>query len=79
MALKEKKGRQQHRGTRAFRRRALGERQRTGLVMLVGLVIVLALVGVMLSSSSYLGATPIGTALRAGLLGNEEASMESGW
>ncbi len=48
MALKEKKERQQHRGTRAFRRRALGERRRTGLVVLVGLVIVLALLGVLL-------------------------------
>ncbi len=78
MALKEKKGRQ-HRGTRAFRRRALGERRRTGLVVLVGLVILLAVVGVvLLSSSSYLGATPIGTALRAGFLdGDEEgASIE---
>ncbi len=80
MALKEKKGRQQLRGTRAFRKRVLGERRRTGLVVLVGLVIVLAGVGVVvgLSSSSYLGASPIGSALKAGFLGGDEegASME---
>ena len=76
MALKERKERQQHRGTRAFRRRTHGEHRRIGLISLVGLVIVLALVGVV--GSSYLEATPIGTALRAGFLDGdqEEASME---
>ena len=75
MALKEKK-RLQYRGTRAFRRWALGKRWwTTGLVVLVGLVAVLTLLGVV--NSSYLGATPIGTALRAGFLGgDEEANVE---
>ncbi len=70
MALKEKK-RRQYRGTRAFRRRALGKRWwTTGLVVLVGLVAVLTLLGVV--NSSYLGATPIGAALRTGFLGGDE-------
>jgi len=73
MALKEKKG-QQHRGARAFRRPALGKRRPTGLVVLGGLVVALALLGVV--GSAYLGATPIGTALQVSFLDNEEASME---
>ena len=73
MALKEKR-RLQHRGTRAFRRRTLGKRGRTGLVSLVGLIIILAVVGVV--GLSYLGATPIGTALQASFSDNEEASVE---
>ena len=56
MALKEKRSRQ-HRGTRAFKRRALGKRGRMGLVTLVGLIIVLALVGTV--GLYYLGATTI--------------------
>ncbi len=72
MALKEKK--RQHRGTRAFRRRVLGKRWRTGFVVLGVLVVVLALVGVV--GSYYLGAGSIGTALRASFLeGDEEASV----
>ena len=72
MSLKEKN--RQYRGTRAFRRRALGKRWRTGFVVLGGLVVVLALVGVV--GSSYLGASPIGTALQASFLeGDEEASV----
>ena len=73
MALKEKR-RLQHRGTRAFRRRTLGKRGRTGLVSLVGLIIILALVGVV--GLSYLGATPIGTALQTSFSDDEEASVE---
>ena len=73
MALKEKR-RLQHRGTRAFRRRTLGKRGRTGLVSLVGLIISLALVGVV--GLSYLGATSIGTALQASFSDDEEASVE---
>ena len=69
MALKKKQRR--HRGTRAFRRRATGERRRTtSLVVLGGIVTVLVLGGVV--GSAYLGTTPIETALRAALSGGDE-------